>query len=242
MLSEAVNKTWAQLLHPTFRKVFIIGVLASLVTLVALNYTAYAFWPEGMITGIDWVDGYLHDWGVGDWAIIAMAGPAMIIVSYFLFPPIATAVMGLMNDDIVDAVEDEYYPHNKATRKAKVVEAFLGALKLALTIIFMNLLALIPYLILLFLSGGIGTLLLYLVMNGYLIGREYMEMVAIRHMPAREIKNFRKRHHSKFMTGGVLIVAMFLVPFLNIAAPIIGASIMTHIVQKALAEDKFGPR
>ena len=234
MLAQAVNKTWAQLLHPTFRKVFILSVIAALITLIVLNYTAYSFWPDGLVTGWDWIDNAIAG---SKWLSSLVFAPIMIIVSYFMFPPISTAVMGLLSDQVVDAVEDDYYPHEKASRNAKILENFLGALKLAVAVILLNLLALIPYLILLLITGGIGTLVLYLLLNGYLLGREYFEMVAIRHMSHKDAVKFRKFHHSKVLMAGMLIAGLFLIPVVNILAPILGASIMTHIFHFSLEED-----
>lgn len=234
MLSVAVNKTWSQLLHPTFRKVFFLSVVAALLTLFGLNYIAYELWPEGVITGFDWIDNWLKDF---DWIATAVFGPLMIFVSYFLFPPIATAVMGLLNDQVVDAVEDDHYPHEKASRKADVIEAFLGALKLAVVIILINILALIPYLILFFMTAGVGSLVLFLLINGYLLGREYFEMVAVRHMHSSDAARFRKRHSSQVLMAGMLIAGLFLIPFVNILAPILGASIMTHTFHFALESE-----
>ena len=51
MLATAFNRTWAQLLHPKFRTVFLMGVLGAATTLAVLIYCLYEFWPEGYTTG-----------------------------------------------------------------------------------------------------------------------------------------------------------------------------------------------
>ncbi|WND04113.1 EI24 domain-containing protein [Temperatibacter marinus] len=239
MVIDSVNKTWQQLLHPAFRKVFFIGTGLSILTMIVLLITFFSYWPEGMITGWDWLDGKLHEWGWADTTFAILAIPLFGIVGYFLFPPIARVVMGVMNEQIMDAVEEDYYPHNLKKREVGFTENLVHALKFGIVVLVVNLLALIPYLILLT-TLGIGTLVLYLLINGYLVGREYMEIAALRHMSFQEMKAFRIRHQSKMMLGGIANAAMFLVPVLNLAAPIIGTAIMTHITQKCMEQDKHG--
>lgn len=240
MISSALNKTWQQLLHPAFRKVFIIGTTLSLFTLIILMMGFVSYWPEGVITGIDWIDSAIIGVGAEGWAMAALAIPMLFVVFYFLFPPIARVVMGIMTDDIMDAVEEDYYPHNLATREISNTENVIHALKFGIVVLVVNLIALIPYILLL--MTGFGTIILYLLINGYLIGREYMESAALRHMPAKDVKIFRNRHRGKMMMGGMANAAMFLIPVLNIAAPIIGTAIMTHITQMCMEQDKYSRR
>lgn len=217
MIGLAFNRTWQQMLHPKFRSVFFTAVLAAAVTLGVLLYALKIYWPEEYTTGIDMIDG-------AGFMVIAMVG------SYVLFPALSTFVMGFLTDKIALAVEEEYYPHRMGTRKVSPFEAMLGSVKLMLLMIFVNLMALIPY-ILLLATAGTGTFLLFVAVNGFLLGREYFEMIAIRHMDARDVSRMRKRNSGKIFTGGALIAGLFAIPFLNILAPIIGTAVMTHIFQ-----------
>ncbi|UTW55571.1 EI24 domain-containing protein [Kordiimonas sp. SCSIO 12610] len=224
MLVTAFNRTWAQLLHPKFRTVFFIGIISAILVLGSLIYSLYEFWPKEYQTGFEWID-------TGGFTMLAT------LASYVLFPPIATTVMSLMADQIADAVEDEYYPHRKATRRVPISEAIVSGLKLTLILIVVNIIAIIPYLILFALTAGVGTLLLFLTINGFLLGREYYEMVGMRHMTRRPLHIFRKENSGTIFITGFAIAGMFTIPFLNLLAPIVGAALMTHIFQ-FLAEDK----
>lgn len=224
MLVTAFNRTWAQLLHPKFRSVFLIGVISALLVLSGLIFGLYEFWPKEYQTGFDWID-------TGGFTMLAT------LASYILFPPIATTVMSLMADQIADAVEDEYYPHRKARRRVPPIEMLLSGLKLTLIIIVFNVLAIIPYTILFFATAGLGTLLLFLTLNGFLLGREYYEMVGMRHMQRTPLRIFRRENSGKIFVTGFAIAGMFTVPFLNLLAPIVGAALMTHMFH-FLAEEK----
>lgn len=233
MIATAFNRTWQQLLHPKFRSVFLTAVTAAGATLIALTFALNAYWPDSVNFGWDWID------SIGD--SIAAAGFWTVIGlgSYLLFPGIVTMVMGLLTDKIAHAVEEEYYPNRTGTREVPFGDVFISAAKLALIMIIVNLLALLPYIILLFM-GGIGALLLFVAINGFLLGREYFEMVAIRHMDRRSMQAFRVENSGKIFIGGALIAGMFLVPFLNILAPIVGASVMTHVFHHLRAQAPSG--
>ncbi|WP_020398734.1 EI24 domain-containing protein [Kordiimonas gwangyangensis] len=217
MIGQALNRTWQQLLHPKFRSVFFTGVLVAFGTLAGLIYLLNIYWPQDFSFGYSWLE-WLDEFGF--WSVA-------IIGSYILFPAISTTVMGFLTDKIALAVEEEYYPNRIGSRKVSGLEVVLGSLQLMAMVIIINLIALIPYILLIFTIGG--TFLLFVAVNGLLLGREYFEMVAIRHMDAREVRRFRKRYSGKIFIGGAMIAVLFAIPFVNILAPIVGTAMMTHI-------------
>lgn len=224
MLFKAINRSWQQLLHPKFRSVFLTAIGAAVATLVVLTLALDIYWPESYSFGWDWLDEF------GEWISSAGFWSIVIVVSYLLFPGVVTMVMGLMADKISSAVEEEYYPNRIGKRKVSTAETIFSAAKLTLVMVMINLLALIPYLLLFIATGGVGTLGLFLAVNGYLLGREYYEMVTARHLIPFDMNRMRITYSGKIFVGGAVIAGMFLIPFINILAPIVGAAMMTHIV------------
>lgn len=223
MIATALNRTWRQLLHPRFRSVFIKSVLVAAITLVGLSFALNHYWPETFVTGWDWIDSFGDGLAsAGFWTVVTLG-------SYLLFPGIVTMVMGLIVDQIATAVEEEYYPNRLGTRQVPYMEVFLSAAKLTLIMVILNLLALLPYIILFFMSAGIGSIILFVLLNGYLIGREYFEMVAIRHTSRKRVQELRVQNGNRVFIGGAITAGLFLVPFVNLVAPIIGAALMTHV-------------
>ncbi len=237
MIVLAINRSWQQLLHPKFRSVFLTAIGAAATTLVLLTLLLNAYWPETFVVGWDWLDEF-SDWiaSAGFWSVVAVG-------SYLLFPGIVTMVMGVLADQIAGAVEEEYYPNRRGTRKVPVFDIVVSAAKLTLLMVLINLLAIIPYLLLFLLTAGTGALALFVAINGYLLGREYYEMVAVRHVDMRTVNETRITYSGKVFWVGGLIALMFLVPFLNILAPILGAAIMTHVVHQLGVPDhgRTGP-
>lgn len=226
MIALSINRSWQQLLHPRFRSVFLTAVGAATATLVLLTFALNAYWPESYTFGWEWLDKF------GDWLASAGFWAVVTVGSYLLFPGIVTMVMGVLADQIAGAVEEEYYPNRRGTRKVPVGDVVISAAKLTVLMVLINLLAAIPYILLVFFTAGTGALALFIAINGYLLGREYFEMVAIRHVDRRTVNESRITYSGKVFVVGALIAGMFLVPFLNILAPIIGAAMMTHIVHQ----------
>ena len=83
-------------------------------------------------------------------------------------------------------------------------------LQFFVAVLVVNLIAL-----LLLLVPGVNLIAFY-VGNGYLLGREYFEMVAMRHLPAEEARRLRKAHMGYVSLCGLIIAGLASVPILNL--------------------------
>lgn len=222
MIARSVKLAFEQLTHPSFRKVFLIGTGLSLVLFLGLFVFLSQILPQDMnISDYEWVNKALS-WIIG-WSLL----PLFIVVMYVVFPAVSSTLMGPFLGEVVDAVEEKHHPDHRGALKLGMIETWVLSLKLGVTIILANILALPFYLILIF--TAIGPFILFLLLNSYLLGREYFELVATRHMSAHEAVALRNRHRDKaFLMGGVVTV-LFIVPGLNLVAPLIGAAAMTHV-------------
>ena len=79
------------------------------------------------------------------------------------------------------------------------------------------------------LAPGINSVL-FLVLNGYLFGRGYFEVVALRRLDAAA-KELRHRFAGRISFGGVAIAGMFAVPLVNLVAPVIATAFMVHVFE-----------
>ena len=77
---------------------------------------------------------------------------------------------------------------------------------------------------------GIGTVLVFAAVNAVLLGRELTEMAALRHRDDAgdaPLPGFVMR-----TALGAAVVALLLVPFVNLLAPVLGAAAATHLVHR----------
>ena len=160
-------------------------------------------------------------------ASVLLAVAVTVIAAWLLFRVVALAVLQFFADEVVGAVERRCYPTAAAAaRKVRLAEEARIALGGAGRAILANLIALPFALALLF--TAIGPAVVFWAVNAWLLGRELVDMVWLRHRrapgaPAPVGKAER------FLLGGA-IAALFMVPFANLLAPVLGAAAATHLV------------
>jgi CysZ protein len=118
------------------------------------------------------------------------------------------------------------YPGKSSPRRQPVGEMVAVMLRLTLSTLLLNLLALPLYL----LVPGIN-LFLFLALNGYLFGRGYFEVVALRRLDAGEARAVRNRFAGRIFLSGVVIAGLFALPLVNLVAPVIATAFMLHIFE-----------
>src|SRR6185437_16003471 len=74
-------------------------------------------------------------------------------------------------------------------------------------------------------------IVLFLGINGYLVGREYFEAVASRLLEYPLVKAMWRHYRVRLVIAGTIIAFMLSVPVLNLAAPLIGVAFMLHFFE-----------
>jgi len=154
------------------------------------------------------------------------------VLGWFLFPAIAIGVISAFMDRIVAVVEARHYPAALATARPLgwAQGAWLGARSSARVILY-NLIASPFYLLLL--VTGVGTILLFVAVNGVAFGRDLGEMVASRHGDRASRKAWLAATRGQRAAMGAIVTGVFLVPIVNLLAPVLGAAMATHLYHGA---------
>lgn len=215
---SALLKALGQLPDPRLRKVLTIGILGAALVYVLL--VGLVWWLLSS-TAL-----FLQNWA--EWAADIAGGLAALILPLLIFPALATTVMGPWLERVAEAVEERHYPHLNWPRPQRWTEVVGGTLSFLAATIVVNLLALPLYAILL--VTGFSIILAYAI-NGYLLGREYFELVAFRHLPPPEARLLFRNRLGRVWLAGAVITFLFTVPLVNLAAPVIATAFMTHLFQ-----------
>ena len=191
----------------------------------------------GMAAAGGWLAGFVPT-GLGTWPLVGevslpsiglqgLAIGGVIVASSFLMIPVAAMFVGFFLDEIADAVEARHYPGLPEPRRGSFLGDLGAALRFTLTVLLVNLLALIPYLVFLVLMPPLAVALIYGI-NGYLLGREYFELVAVRHIPLPEAASLRRRHWARVWLAGILMAIPLTIPIMNLLVPVLGVATITH--------------
>ena len=214
-----------------FQWVLLKGLAITIAIFVAVYFV--------FVTGVGWVigDSLTLPWvGTVTWvddAISWGAIPLMMLLSVFLMVPVASAITGLFLDDVAQAVEDRHYPSLGPADEPSLAEnirdslAFLGVLVLA------NIVALVLYLMFAPLAP-----LIFWGLNGFLLGREYITLAAVRRVGREGARQIRKRHFVTIWLAGILMVVPLTIPLVNLLVPIIGAATFTHLFHRLQARKR----
>lgn len=149
-----------------------------------------------------------------------------LIVLVPLVHPVVSLVAGFFLERIAGEVEARDYPADAPGRDQPFLQSLLVAFRFTLVLIAVNLIALPFYLV-----PGFN-LALFWVVNGYLLGREYFELVALRHLTTSEVEVLRRRHRGRIFLAGVLVAAFATVPLVNLAAPLFATAFMVHTTKR----------
>ena len=203
-----------QLGDPPVLRVFVKSMAVTLLVFAALG------------AGLWWATRSL-----GDGLAAAVALVATVLALWLLFRAVAIAVVGIFADDIVAAVEARHYPAALAVARPVPFSRGLGmGLMSAARVVGVNLLMLPVYIALL--VTGVGTAAAFFLVNGWLLGRDLGDMIAARHMDAAAMRGWRATTRTQRFLLGLANTGLFVVPVLNIAAPVLGAAMATHFFHR----------
>lgn len=213
----AAGQAFQELFTPPFRAVlwkcvgFTIALLALLIVAIEWSFGYLVAWPDWIEKTIQWLGGF-----------------ALVVGSIFLIPPVTSLIAGLYLDDIAAVVEREHYPADLPGRELPTLQSIWLAAKFFFVVLLVNIVAL-----LLLLVPGVNLIAFY-VGNGYLLGREYFELAAMRHLGPSEARRLRKANRLTVFLSGLIIAALASVPILNLVTPLFATAFMVR-VYKGLA-------
>ncbi|MEM7056752.1 MAG: EI24 domain-containing protein [Pseudomonadota bacterium] len=212
---------------------FLLVFLKSLALTIGLllGFALFVAWLASFIPtdlGEWWLIGQVTLPSIG---LQGLAFGAFMWLSSFLMIPVAAVFLGFFLEDIAAAVEAKHYPEMGPGRSMGIAENIGASLRLLVVIVVANLFALIPYLILLLIAFPLAYLL-GIALNGYLLGREYFELVATRHRPAADARRFRKQHWSRAWLAGIFMAVPLSIPIMNLIIPVLGVATITHQVRR----------
>lgn len=227
-----LSKAFGQLTDPGSRRIFWRALALTLACYILLWFIAFytlSWVGDGLLAWAEREN--FSDFWVGVIQVVFAGGAfsAIILVSFLLFPASVAVALSFMLEEICERVEARYYPNLPPARAQPVAETLTDALRLAGITIGLNLLLLPVYLLLLFVPP-LNVVVFYL-LNGYLLGREYFETAAVRRMTAAQGRQLRKAHRSRVVLAGVVIAILLTVPLLNLFMPIVAMAFILHVFE-----------
>ncbi len=197
--------------------IFIKSLLITLVALVGFM-VVFGFGISHLIQYLPWGSSYLLKELL---PFILFFGAWLF--AWMLFPAVLPLIIHFFDDAIIEVVERENYPPVMRGENWPFWQEVRHDFAFMLKAIFLNLLVLPFYLL------PVINIIIFYVLNGYLIGNEFFMTVARRHYNMPTAKTVRKQNSGVVFIAGVLITFLTTIPIANLLAPFWGVALMTHL-------------
>ncbi len=217
---HSLVKSFRQGLDPGFRRAAVKAAVLSAGLFLALAGLAAWALPCLSVLGVGWLD----------WLVGLVGGLGALLLAILLFPAVAGIAVGLFLEDVADAVEAHHYPDLPPASGGAA--SVLAAIRLSGLALALNLLLLPVYL----LPGP--NVFVFFAINGYLLGREYFELAALRRMSTAAARGLRRKNAWRVFAAGCLITVLLSIPVVGWSMPIIAAAFMVHEVAAVARADR----
>ncbi|MBL6957688.1 MAG: EI24 domain-containing protein [Rhodospirillales bacterium] len=212
---SAFMKGISQLSDPKTRRVVWIGMGLALTAFIGLWFMVAFALTHTVLFSILWLDT----------AADILGGLATLVLTWLLFPAVVSAVIGFFLEDIAGAVEARHFPNLPEPRAVPILEI------LATTAKFLGVMVLVNFMLLFFLVIPPIFPFVFYSANGYLLSREYFELVALRRIGPEEARVLRKANSGRLFITGVIVAFLLTVPVVNLLAPIVATAVMVHLFE-----------
>lgn len=209
----------AALGHPDLRRLILLtlGLAFGLILLVG----------AGLIFAVQWVPPFEPAWA---YILLTWGGSfGAALLALWLFPVVALAVGGALGDAIAGRIEAAFYPHHAAGRDMPFWLGLGMTLRLALLALVLNGGLFLLFLIPIFSPfAALGFVLL----NGYVLAREYFLSMAMRHTDAARALALWQAHKPRLWLAGLPLAVLALLPFLNLSLPFLALAIYINLYKQ----------
>ena len=209
-------KALSQMPDPAFRRAVGRTLLFSMLLFAGLLWGAWWLLSQTQLFSCGWLESIVDVLG---W----FAG---LIAAFVLFPGAALVIISFMLEPVARAVEAKHYSDLDPPRHQPVSEAAWIGLRYSALAVVLNLIFLPLYFV------PVLNILVFGALNGYLLGREYFELIAPRRLEPDAVRPMWKRYRGRLWIAGVIITLLLSIPFVNWVMPVAAAAFMLHIFEK----------
>jgi CysZ protein len=219
----SVGKAAAMLIDRDFIGMILWSLLLTAVLFVLLfagvEYGLAHLPPLGSI----WVNRFLE----------VTAPLVLVLAIFFLGAPVAAIVASLYLDRIAARVDAHFYPNDPTAPGTPLATSIGEAIRLIGLSLLINV-ALLPV------DVGVPGLseIATILVNGWLLGREFFELASLRHLSRRQSDAMRRKYSGKIFLAGLLISILTVIPFVDLIAPFFGSALMAHLFKRLSLEER----
>ena len=230
LTNSIIRKSIKDLDSIDFRKILYKSLILTLALTILCCYLLYAFLDSYIFTLFDFefesefINAFLNSFFIRMILMITKIILLWMIFSIVLIP-VGNLVSFLFEEKIFDQVNKiNLYNFQSEKQKNTFFNSFLLSLKLLIFAIFINLL-LLPF----YLFVPLANIILFIFVNGHLIGREFYSNILLQFYNKKEVENIRVASRTEELTLGCIIFGLYTVPILNLFTPFFTTACYSHL-------------
>ncbi len=215
MLIPTIIRSLKDITLPGILPVFIFSIIFAIILLTAL------------IGATSWLllDTVLFSNSVMEWVVDIFGVFLSFIIAGALFPAFMPFIISLYDEKIARIVEENHYPGRQPTEQPLLPQLTHDA-GFIIKALLLNILCLPLYFV------PVINLFIYYALNGYLLGKEFFMMAALRYLSVPQASALWRKHDRLIFIAGAIIAFASTIPFLNLIVPFCGIALMTHLFHR----------
>lgn len=225
LIFDSFFRALGQIGDKRFNWVLLKGIGAAILLQAGLTWGVV-----GLVDGL--LGDALQDYGWAEAALKWFGGLATLFLSVFIMVPVASAICSLFLEEVAQAVEDRHYPNLPPANPVSIAESLRDGLSFMGLLIAANLVAFV-----LFYWTPLAPFVFW-GLNGFLLGREYFMVAAMRRVGRVRAGQLWKAHSTTIWLAGTLMVVPLTIPLVNVLVPILGAATFTHLFHARVLEER----
>ena len=227
---EILFNSIKNIFEPNIFKWILCTVLFTIVALGGLSYGIFSIIKSFISVDIPFIGGYIDNFLIYSSIFVIIWG------STVLFVPLSTIIFSIFQEYIIKNIELKYYPETIQKTEAKTTTFLIAGLKLLGWTIIIHIF-LFPLAI--FFGGAFWWAPLIIIINGYLLSKEYFEAVGLRRFSYTDVKTIKNNLLFPCWLYGLISAILFLIPIINLFVPAVLTLTMLHLLNKNLSN---GPK
>ncbi|MEN0088024.1 MAG: sulfate transporter family protein [Pseudomonadota bacterium] len=169
-----------------------------------------------------WAPGASSVWAWAETGVSWVLGAGLLIAGGFILAPVTALFAGFFLDGLADDIESNARPAGPVGKPLPMATSIAMSIRFLGLVLLVNLVCLM-----LVILPGIN-FVIFFIANGYLLGREYFEFVARRHVSEDQVRTLRSRHGGAIFLGGLMTAGLLSLPLVGLLAPFLATAMMVH--------------
>lgn len=215
LVSRAATRTFRSLTDASIWKYMFLGLFLTALLFALIQFATWSLLLNTTLLQESWME----------WAVDIIGGGLAFVIGLFLFPIIVPVIVSLFDTNIANHVESVDYPEiGGATYEPSLIAEIGRALRFLVVAVGLNLIVVPLYFL------PLANLPIYFALNGYLLGREFFESMAIRHLSYPDVTKLRRKHRLTVWIAGACVAVAAVTPIVNLFTPVIAVVMMVHLL------------